>query len=183
MATEKPPGWHSFTVRLIPSMAMEPFSIMYLSRLGSRLKEKKMKSPFSCLEETVATVSTCPLTMCPPSLSERRRARSRFTLSFILMEERVVRLRLSGETSTLKASETSVVTVRQTPFTAMDSPSSGSFSSKSGLIKSRVPLFIGEIPVTVPRPWMIPVNMASSKTFQGRLQGLKGAYCPQTICT
>ena len=86
-----------------------------------------------------AVPSTCPCTTCPPNRPFAASDRSRFTRSPTPREPSVVRLRVSGTTSTLNPDALSRVTVRHTPLTAMLSPNARSPSTSDAPTESPPP--------------------------------------------
>ena len=112
----------SATVRLMPSMVMEPFSTIY-----------RISSAFACMVYQMAvssrrtritfpTPSTWPATICPPKRPSAAMALSRFTGVPIVSPAREERFSVSCITSAEKPCENSSVTVKQMPLTAMLSP-------------------------------------------------------------
>ena len=77
--TTKDAEWVSATVKLIPSMAIDPHSIIYFENSFGNNTSYFKEDPNSVIFITSQTVSTCPMTKCPPSLSENFKALSKFT--------------------------------------------------------------------------------------------------------
>ena len=105
--------------------------------------------------------STWPLTRWPPMRVEGVIAFSRFTRLPTLICLSEVSDRVSPDTSALKVSPPSrAVTVRQTPLTAMESPSLTSPKSSSALWMRSVTSPLAGVSAAT-RPWasMMPVNM------------------------
>src|SRR5450432_79825 len=108
-ATEKLSRPRVLTVRLTPSSATEPFSMKNGASSGES-ETSSTSAPASVRAAfTVHTPSTWPRTRWPPSRSERRSARSRWTCEPVRRVARVVRRSVSGPACTLK-----VVGVRST---------------------------------------------------------------------
>ena len=91
----------STIVRLIPSMATEPFLIIIF--VSSSLTETHTMDWLVSLSAPILLItpisSTCPVTKCPPSLPPTLNDLSIFTLSEILRLPIVVLLNVSLETS------------------------------------------------------------------------------------
>ena len=104
-------------------MVMEPFSIIYFKILGAAATVTQTALSSRSRDSTLPVPSTWPLTICPPSRSQRSRGRSRFTLSPGLKSPRFVLRIDSAITSASKVPEPSFVTVRHTPFVQILSPS------------------------------------------------------------
>ena len=120
--TLKPLPVISVTVRLMPSMAMLPFFIIYFKSCGGVLTVTISAIPCAFLDIITPMPSTWPLTICPSSPSLNFKVRSRFTLSPLFKLRRLVSLTVSGIISAVKALPLSFTTVRQAPLTAMLSP-------------------------------------------------------------
>ena len=103
-------------------MHMEPFSI--ISSSISFDVSTVTHTAFSSLAyfEIVPVPSICPDTIWPPNLPSAAIALSRFTISPRPSFPNPERLSVSAITSAQNPSACSLVTVRQTPFTAMLSP-------------------------------------------------------------
>ena len=122
METEKLLSSSAATVRLIPSIVIEPFSTISLRMSSAASIFTHVAFPSRRVSETTPIPSICPDTMCPPNLPSAAMALSRFTRSPDLSLPRLLRRKVSGITSAVKPSLNSLVTVRQTPFTAIESP-------------------------------------------------------------
>ena len=79
--TSSHPEPQLFTVRLMPPRVIEPFGITCRLHSSENEKRQQWERPRSATLSRRASVSTCPLTRCPPRRSPRARALSRFTLS------------------------------------------------------------------------------------------------------
>ena len=77
--TEKRSASTVATVRLMPSMAMEPFSTTYRSSCGGAEMMYHTALPSLRKLVMVPTPSIWPETMCPPKRPSAAMARSRFT--------------------------------------------------------------------------------------------------------
>ena len=110
------------TVRLMPSMAMEPFMMMWRKVTSSASMVYHTALSSRWMRRIVPTASMCPDTKWPPNRPSAAMARSRFTGLPVCRPPRLLRRRVSCMTSALKWVAPSEVTVRQTPFTAMESP-------------------------------------------------------------
>src|SRR5450756_1429377 len=146
-------------VRLTPLIVIEPFTAMYpANACGARTTSFQL-SPRSVNSTTSPTPSTWPLTRCPPSLSARRNAFSRFTGAPIASSPSV-QFSVSLDTSTVKLSPLCATTVRHTPFTAMLSPSCTSpRSSALVAITRRNPPSRSLASAMCPASAMIPLNI------------------------
>src|SRR4051794_29589250 len=103
--------------------------------------------------------------MCPPSRSVGRSGSSRLTRPPACTSPSDERRSVSRMTSAPKRSPQMPVAVRQTPFTATESPSAT--SRASGVSKvSRAPSAVVSTAATVPRSWTRPVNTARSELLQ-----------------
>src|SRR3954468_17431586 len=110
--------------------------------------------------------STCPWTKCPPIRASARTGRSRFTWSPRCSEPSAETLMVSGEISMWTPSAGSAdTTVRQTPFTASESPGVSS-ADKSVCRRSRKPAGVGFISATWPTVSINPVNMRYAPLYQ-----------------
>ena len=120
--TEKLSASTLATVRLMPSMATEPFStIRRRTGCSARIVTQTALSSFVSLV-TVPVPSMWPLTICPPNLPSAGMARSRLTRLPGTSVPRDERRIVSAITSAVKLPVVIFVAVRQTPFTAMLSP-------------------------------------------------------------
>ncbi len=113
----------AFTVRLVPSTVIEPLCAMYLASSRGARTVNWMARAFSSRLRTSPTPSTWPLTRWPPRRVVGVRAFSRFTRLPTFRCWKAVRARVSRLTSAQKPSPGSSTAVRQTPLTAMLSPS------------------------------------------------------------
>ena len=111
------------TVRLMPSMAIEPFSTTYFKILSPALTVTQVALSSFRYAVILPVPSICPLTMWPPIRVVGSNARSRFTLLPADWLPRLVRRIVSAITSAVKQPPSIFVTVRHTPFTAILSPS------------------------------------------------------------
>ena len=93
--------------------------------------------------------------MWPPKRPVGLIARSRFTFAPGRSRAREVRRTVSGMTSAVKAPSDRAVTVRQTPLTAMLSPTAVPSSTFSARIHRELALTARTMPVSS----MMPVNM------------------------
>src|SRR3712207_2005965 len=156
--TEKSVSVILATVRLIPSIVIEPFSIMYLniSEPVPILYQTALSSLFTLI--IVPVPSICPDTIWPPNLPSTDMALSKFTLvpDEILAKDDLSRV--SCITSTENSFGVYWVTVRHTPLTAIESPNFTSDNILSALIVKTddfCPLLTF---FTVPISSTIPVN-------------------------
>jgi hypothetical protein len=110
------------TVRLVPSMATEPFSAMYrASAVGTR-NDSLRAPPTSSRLTSSPMPSTWPDTKWPPRRDVGMSARSRFTRLPGLSAPRVVLASVSDEQSASKRPGEKRSTVRQAPLTETLSP-------------------------------------------------------------
>ena len=79
--TEKASGQTSTSVRLTPSTAIDPLDTRRGVQAGSMPKARNSHSPSCRRSRSVAVVSICPWTKCPPSRAPTLSARSRLTRS------------------------------------------------------------------------------------------------------
>ena len=152
-----------FTVRLVPSIQIEPFWAMYFASASGARKSMRMLPPSGRRSSSSPTPSTWPLTMCPPRRLTGVNAFSRFTRLPLPRLCSVVSCMVSLETSASNIWWVRRVTVRQTPLTAMLSPSTTSLKSSALLCTLRrhsPPRNCRES--TVPSASMMPVNMLRS---------------------
>src|SRR5208337_3686725 len=108
---------------------------------------------------TTPVASMWPVTRCPPRRSPSRRDLSKFTRSPTFFKGKVVRARVSGETSKLAAGGAMATTVRQAPATATDSPRLSSAAGNGVLTVTLSPSARGVSPTISPTPSTNPVNM------------------------
>src|SRR3990172_3526784 len=106
-------------------------------------------------ESSVPLASVTPRTMCPDSRSAGRTERSRFTGSPGFSSPRLERRYVSGMQLKWSVSPSMCVTVRSTPFTAMESPGAVPSSTFSQAMTSR-PRSASR---TAPTSSMMPVNI------------------------
>ena len=105
-------------------------------RRGARSRTTREK-PSSRTDSTVPVPSTWPCTMCPPRRSPARSGSSTFTSSPSPSGASEVRRSVSAITSAANDPPFGSTAVRQTPFTAIESP--GASSVASGVSTSRRP--------------------------------------------
>src|SRR5436190_15745957 len=103
------------------------------------------------MDATVPVPSTWPCSTCPPRRSLGRSGSSTFTWSPGRSAPSEVRRSVSGITSASKAPSPTAVAVRQTPFTATESPSASSRPASSLSLPS-------SSEATRAVPWISPVN-------------------------
>src|SRR5829696_6880496 len=117
-------------------------------------------------DRRVPTPSTWPCIRCPPRRVCGVTARSRFTDAPTSALPRLLRRSVSAMTSVLQTSWSTPVTVRQTPFTAIESPRPTSSSTLRARICSRAavtcpPARWSSRTTTVPTSSTIPVNTST----------------------
>ena len=112
----------STTVKLAPSMAIQPLGIRYA--IHSLLQLTKRSQLFGVFRTSLITPlqSTCPVTECPPTSSPKAHARSMSTKSPTLSVPRFDLLSDSRIMSNSAQSPSKRTTVKQTPFTATLAP-------------------------------------------------------------
>ena len=110
------------TVRLMPSMAIEPFSTTYARMFAGALTVYHTALSSWRTFAMVPTPSMCPETMCPPKRPFAAMARSRLTGLPRRNVPSEDRSRVSCITSAVNEMRVNEVTVRHVPFTAMLSP-------------------------------------------------------------
>src|SRR5579884_492606 len=160
-ATVKVP-WASSTpatVRLTPSIAIEPFSATYGARCGGRAKPTSRPSSASRRPTTRVVPSTWPRTRGPSSPRSGVTGSSRLTRSPTPSRPRLVRRRVSGTTSATKAAPSTRTAVRHTPLTAT-LPPTWSREAVAACSRRRDP---GRWSTTRPIPLTIPVNIADDQ--------------------
>src|SRR3954453_20334179 len=111
---------------------------------------------------TSPTPSTWPCTMWPPRRLSAVTARSRLTVSPGRTPYRLVLSSVSCITSAVHVSPSTVVTVRQQPLTAMESPRPASSSTVVARMLTRIASPWSSTAATVPSSSTIPVNMSGS---------------------
>ena len=89
--TEKSQSLTEATVRLIPSIAMDPFSMMYFSSGDGVCTVIQTAFPSRLIFEIRPVSSICPATMCPPKRPSAAMARSRLTPLPICSSPRLLR--------------------------------------------------------------------------------------------
>src|ERR1019366_9384248 len=156
------------TVRLMPSMAMEPLYTRYASSSsGMRMRSHQLSSPRESSERNSPVPSTWPCTMWPFILPLGESGRSRLTREPARNSPRLLRSSVSGARSAKNESVRSSAMVRQTPLTAMLEPTAASPRTVAQRMERRVPPF-----TTVPSSSIIPVNIKVS--FDGEFVGRNG---------
>ena len=110
------------TVRLMPSIAIEPFSTICAMRSSVVFISYQTAFPSFVTLTTLPVPSMWPETMCPPNLPYAGIARSRSTGEPGAAPLSDVLLSVSGITSAVNVFFPISVTVRQMPLTAMLSP-------------------------------------------------------------
>src|SRR5690606_14067081 len=151
------------TVRETPSTAIEPFSTTYRDRPGGSANRTVSQSCPLTRESTVPTPSTWPWTRWPPRRVARVAARSRFTGSPGRRVPKVLRSKVSRITSAVNVpSAPTVVAVRQTPLTAIESPKVRSAATRG----RRTVITFPCRPASSPSSSTRPVNIQLS-TFRG----------------
>ena len=159
MDTEKLSLASRATVRLMPSMAIDPFMMIWRSVPSSASMVYHTALSSRWMRRIVPTASMCPDTTWPPNRPSAAMARSRFTGLPACREPRLLWRKVSCMTSALNWFGPSEVTVRQTPFTAMESPSRV-FSSTVCAPMDRVAEWAPRRRArTVPTSSTMPVNM------------------------
>ncbi len=167
--TEKPRGPTLATVRLMPSIATEPFSTTKRMISGEASRVMMRAMPSLVRDATVPVPSMCPVTMWPPRRPEASRARSRLTGVPAESEPSAERLSVSGMTSARNAPPRTAFTVRQTPFTAMLSPVRVPSKTVWARTSSSADWAAFLTAPSVPTSSMIPVNKRSSPTDAPRI--------------
>src|SRR5450759_1084754 len=150
--TENPPWRASTTVT-------DPLGTMYLATSLSTAMSNKTALPWCLRERTVPTPSTWPFTMCPPRRPSACNALSRLTAAPGRSEPRMLLARVSCMTSTVNDEPSMSTTVRQTPETAIDSPTLVPSSTRFAATLSAP---AGVSSMTLPLSSIMPVNMRSS---------------------
>src|SRR5688500_12322169 len=116
----------AFTVRLTPSTVIEPCGTSSSATLPGTSMSTRTASSNRRTARTVPTPSTWPCTMWPPSRSDARSARSRFTRVPTVQPSIVVRPSVVATAATVKHPDPRSRTVKHAPFTATLSPSTKS---------------------------------------------------------
>src|SRR5262249_43945154 len=147
------------TVRDTPSTVIDPFSTTYRdSAVGSAIRTTSQCSD-GVRAITCPVPSTCPCTMCPPSLLLIAAARSRFTWLPTPTSPRLERSSVSFITSALNSPPACTsTTVRQTPLTEMESPCRASAVTTGPRITNRAESVRSSLPTISPSSSTIPVN-------------------------
>src|SRR5262245_27482478 len=158
--TSKPSRSTRFTVRLTPSTQIEPLVATYFA---SGCGRRKATTPPS-RTATSPTPSTWPVTRCPPSLSPRASAFSRFTAPG--RSRPAVTRRVSRDTSAANPRPRLAVTVRHTPCTQIESPIATPARSSPPASTSK-----GSARTMRPTACTMPVNM------RRRVAQTSGRYC------
>ena len=148
----------ALTVRDTPSTAIEPLFVTSADSSGARVSRSTRQAPPSATESTVLVPSMWPCTMCPPRRSPRRTARSRLTWVPVAGVCSVLIAIVSAMTSAVNLSSPTSTTVRQTPFTEIESPSLASDTASGPRTVSRAASGDGCQSTTSPSSSMIPVN-------------------------
>ncbi len=170
------------TVREIPSRATEPFSAINAFSRSSTAITSLCESPSASISCKLASPSTWPDTICPPSSSPSLRAGSRFICVPICQPDSVVRASVSADTSTKKLSVVVSTTVRHTPEHAIDAPNDRwSHCHGAAISNCQSPVLVTER--TCPIAVIIPVNIyLPISIFLALLQALiKAVYFSQII--
>lgn len=115
------------------------------------------------MRRIVPTASMCPDTKCPPNRPSAAMALSRFTGLPACRAPRLLRRNVSCMTSALNWVAPSEVTVRQTPFTAMESPSRVRSSTVRASMDRTAEWAPRRSVLTVPISSTMPVNMVSPR--------------------
>ena len=108
------------------------------------------------------TPSTCPDTICPPKRLFNVNALSKFTRSPTCSSPKLLRDIVSGITSAQKHPLAKEITVKQTPFVAILSPTCKSSRTFFACTSNTTLRFPRLIPRMVPISSIIPVNMLIS---------------------
>src|SRR5689334_1198128 len=119
----------------------------------------RLAKPSTVTSSTVPVPSTWPCTKWPPSRSSARSGSSRLTGLPASRGPSEERRRVSAITSARKAPSAMVTAVRQTPLTAIESPSDSS-SASAVSISIREPAGSFSSERTLPRSWTRPVNIS-----------------------
>src|SRR4029079_1920335 len=151
------------TVRDTPPTVIDPFSTTYRdSAVGSAIRTTSQCSD-GVRAITWPVPSTCPWTMCPPRRLLTAAARSRFTWLPTPTPRRLERFKVSPITSALNApSGSTSTTVRQTPFTAIESPCPASEVTTGPRRTRRAESPSSSLPTISPSSSTIPVNTLTS---------------------
>ncbi len=119
----EPSSASAATVNDTPDTATDPFSTQYRSTGSGASTTIRLPAPSGSTDRTVPTASTCPWTMWPPSGSPARTAASTLTRAPAAMVPSVERSRgLGNDVERTRRLRHSATTVRQTPSTAIESP-------------------------------------------------------------
>src|ERR1700730_16971516 len=154
----------SFTVRLTPSMATEPFGAMKEASSSGASKTKRTESASRRRSPIRAMPSTWPATRCPPSSSPTRNDFSRLTGLPSSHSPIVVQARVSADAWTENSPGATPTTVRHTPEQAIEAPSAiAEVSNAVAIVSSaRSPRCSRR---NRPRSVMMPVNIRSNYGF------------------
>src|SRR5215471_9044461 len=162
-------------VRLIPSMAIDPLNTINGSNsAGTRTRSHQLSSPRASSDTNSPVPSTWPCTMWPLSRPVGASGRSRLTRAPARSAPKLLRRRVSGATSAENESGRTSTAVRQTPLTAMLTPSLASESTVAQRTPRRAPAARLSIAATVPSSSIIPVNI--EVTLHGELVGRNGMH-------
>src|ERR1035437_3901211 len=163
MVTESTSPSSAATVRLMPSIAMDPLNTRNgSSSAGTRMRSHQFSSPSDSIPRNSPVPSTWPCTMWPLRRPVGASGRSRFTREPARNAARLLRRSVSGARSAWKASGRKSTAVRHTPFTAMLAPSVRSWRTVPQRTLSRAPAARVSTDSTVPNSSTIPVNIPVS---------------------
>src|SRR3989339_126222 len=147
------------TVRLIPSMATEPFGTINFKNSDLRVISKQRLPLLWLLARISPRQSICPVTKWPQSLSPTFKERSTFTFSPTLALPKLVSFAVSSNSSKLKTLPAFFTTVKHTPLTAILSPTFVSCAALSVWIDKISKLPLRSALLTCPNSSIIPVNI------------------------
>src|SRR5260221_7481361 len=162
-ATENRSRTISATVTLTPSSAMKPLATMSSRKCrGGRIHTRTPPPVSSLTRVTLPTASTRPWTRWPSRESPTLSGNSRLTRSPARKLASVLRLTVSGETSTPKQGSLISTADKHAPFTFTDPPTDSDPAVFGASMVSR-----RRTSVTVPTSVIRPVNMGqSSRSLQ-----------------
>ena len=149
----------------MPSIAIEPFSMMYFIICGVVSTVTQTAFSSRSMFAIVPVPSICPDTICPPKRPPAAIARSRLTLLPVCSMPSDVRRIVSAMTSAVNVLPEIEVAVRQTPLTAILSPTFASCKTYGASIVRLSDFDAFRVARSVPTSSMIPVNIFPASPF------------------
>ena len=154
------------TVKLIPSIVIEPLRIVWSKSIGEVEKVKSAYEPEFLIDFILAVPSTWPWTMWPPSLSEAVKASSTLTFAAGFNLLKVDFEMVSAPISKLAVWPFNFDMVRQTPFIATLSPILVCLAIAAKLTSSTMLTEVDFADLTWQTACIIPVNIFTSRILR-----------------